>query len=85
MEQNQELHTYWYSESFEKHSKAMAAGWLPKQRQTAHTVNGKRYNFCNSTGKTPQEFFTKLNFTDWQLVHEDTSDDIGVCKYNFID
>jgi hypothetical protein len=83
--EEQELDTYWYSESYEQHSKVEAKKWLPKRRLTANTVNGKRYNFCNSTGKTPQEYFTNLNFTDWQLVHKDTPDDIGVWKVKFVD
>ena len=82
---NQKLYTYWYSESYEQHLKSMALRLLPKSRQTANTINGKRYNFCDSEGNTPQEFFKKANFPDWQLVHEDTPDDIGDCKINYID
>jgi hypothetical protein len=78
--ENQELNTYWYSESYENYSKKMRLR-LSGRLKPKNSVNGKRYNFCSSVGTKPWEYFCNLNLTfhDWQLVHEDNPDDIGVC------
>ena len=62
------LNTYWYSAKFAEKRRIFSDGEA--------YVNGKVYNYASEV-KTPQEW-SHANYDDWELVHNDTENDIGV-------
>jgi hypothetical protein len=62
------LSKYWYSPTFAERRRLFSDG--------NSYVNGKVYNYASEV-KTPQEW-SQANYDDWELVHSDTENDIGV-------